>query len=124
MKPVRVPVHPMFVVLFFVSLVCLGGAFIWSGSTYNRCPTPGEQQEEITARCTLQAQTLQHHASIVALTGVALMIGGVGFQVGRSVAPAPAALPGPFVQGPPAGYSGAYPGASPSAPEPPRPPHS
>jgi hypothetical protein len=107
-------VHPAFILVFCVSLLCLVGAVIWAGSTYDRCPGPGDR--EVTPQCVSEAEGLRYGSLALGIAGVGLMIGAVGFQVGRTGGSGmSSAVPNGQVQaGPP------LPPQAPYAPQPPQ----
>jgi hypothetical protein len=72
-------IHPAFLALFLASLLVLVIAFFVGVSSVNACGNSDPDPD-----CTLQAETGVEMASVFALIGLTLMVGGVGFQIGRS----------------------------------------
>jgi hypothetical protein len=113
--------HPAFQLLFALSVIALVGAFMIGVDAADSCNSSAPSPS-----CAVQAQGKGLTAIVAAIGSLALMIGGVGFQIGRSAAqaaypaqppyPAQAMAPGPVPQGYPQHYQAA-PGA-PSRPDP------
>jgi hypothetical protein len=95
-------VHPSFLILLFVSMLCLLAAFIMAMSASDACiDSNGIRSANPT--CTVEAQSHSASATVLAIAGLAIMLGGVGFQIGRAgaaTAMAPVA-PQPMVAAPP-----------------------
>jgi hypothetical protein len=103
-----VKVHPAFLVFFFLSLIALVVACFVAGSAADAC-VDSNGTHHVDADCTLSAQSRQNVALVIAIGGLTAMLGGVGFQVGRSANQAASSQP-----------QGGYPAGAPPYPPPQR----
>jgi hypothetical protein len=78
--------HPAFVL--FLVLGLLGAALaIWFGLLgATRCDQSGDLQ--VTASCNFTAQNFHNLSQTLAVASLAVIVGGVGFQIGRGAPPA------------------------------------
>lgn len=72
--------HPTFIFLVVISLLGIAGAFVLSIASSSAC----NQLTQPDERCVIQAQAQENSAVVVAIGSLTLMVGGVGFQIGRA----------------------------------------
>ncbi|GAA2076242.1 hypothetical protein GCM10009780_10860 [Actinomadura alba] len=78
--------HPLFPLFFAFSGLALVGAFFMGVASADACTTssPGTTP---SSNCVTKGNGMGSTAIVLALGGMSLMIGGVGFQVGRNGGP-------------------------------------
>jgi hypothetical protein len=91
--------HPAFQLLFVLSVLTLMGAFFTGVYAGDAC-TAGGLNETARADCQMKGIGMGDAALVLAIAGLSLMIGGVGFQVGRAAVNGMAVPPQPMFPGP------------------------
>ncbi|WP_203918168.1 hypothetical protein [Rugosimonospora africana] len=106
-------IHPSFLIFFGLSLASFAVALVVAITSMDACTSSSGDQPD--SACAVRGQGEGTTATVLAIGGLAAMLGGVGFQIGRATpAAAPVAVP---LGGAPAPYplQPAYPSA-PGAP--------
>ncbi|GAB3799025.1 hypothetical protein [Micromonospora zhanjiangensis] len=103
-------IHPAFIMFFILSLLTMIAAAIMAAMATDACDSLSASTAPwVSVQCQVEGQSQTTTALVVAIGGLTAMLGGVGFQINRHLATAPAAVP--QMPPPPAGYGapGGYP---------------
>jgi hypothetical protein len=84
--------HPSFLIFFFLSLASVAAALVLGIVASDACSGAGSAAAA-DGHCAIEAQGESTMAIVLAVGGLTAMLGGVGFQIGRTRPAAPTTTP-------------------------------